>query len=192
MKNTKNELINEFNRILIATDSHPRPMTDEEYKEFIRGVYTTSGESTWGPEVSEETVELDLPKATEEENLPGWPKKIRMSDGSMRVFNSPKEWMESVKERFPKTETPEKKFSDEEVMEMIKEDPSNVVTNLMLQRKPEYKHLMYPMLKSFVNWMTETGVNVKKGTLPYEETAYMLNELEKEIERKEAEKSNKD
>lgn len=173
MKNSRDELMEQFNRILVATDGGPRPMTEDEYKEFMRGVYTSSGESGWAPETPEK---LEKPEAIKP-SPPGWPKEVKMPDGTTKIFRSPEEWRESVKKR----------YSDEEVMKMIEEDPSHVVTNLMLQRKPEYKHLIYPMLDALVNWVQKTGVTPEKGTLIHKEMEYMLNEVEKNNDLKAAE-----
>jgi len=219
MKNSRDELMEEFSRILIATEGMPRPMTEEEYKELARGVYSTSGESTWepdiGPEldpselitgysVSGEGAEIEPAKKPEKpkpepeppeeeiESPPGWPKKVKLPDGSTKIFRSPEEWRKAVREREGRPE-PEKKseFSDEEVMEMIKKDPSDVVTNFMLQRKPEYKHLMYDIMKAFVDWITKNNIPVEKGGIMHNEMLYMLDELEREADRLDAEKAQK-
>lgn len=182
--------MSEFSIILSATDEMPRPMTPEEYNEsLMKGIYSTpEGESEWEPP--------DRPKVEEKKTYePGWPKKIELPDGSIKIFHSPEEWRKSTEERFKKThvapeETPTEpaetgKYSDEEVKRMIAEDPSHVVTNLMLQRKPEYKKFMYDMLKSLVDWVTDSNISPKKGTVLYDEADYMLNELNKNLDEKE-------
>lgn len=199
----------EYSRILTATDGKPRPMTEEEYRELERGVYTTSGETEWEPDVgpeiqpeeyivSEEEVEFEPskeePETPEElelkevESPPGWPKKVKHQDGTVAVYRTPEEWREAARKKYD-LPGPKPEYSDEEVLKMVKEDPSHVVTNLMLQRKPEYRKFIYPILKAFVDWMTETGVSPERGTMLYEETDYMLKELEREADLKEAEKN---
>jgi len=169
-------------------------MTEEEYKEFARGVYTTSGESEWtptpeaAPEVGPEVLEPEE-KEEEIESPPGWPKKVKLPDGSIKTLRSPEEWRKIVREREGRPEPKsEPKHSDEEVKKMIKEDPSHVVTNLMLQRKPEYKHLMYDILKAFVDWVTENDIPVEKGGIMHNEMLYMLDELEREADLMDIEK----
>jgi hypothetical protein len=212
MKNSRDELMEEFNRILVATDGNPRPMTEEEYRELARGVYTSSGESTWEPDIGSEPdpsklltepavkeieelkpepeEEMEEPKPEPEEEIespPGWPKKVKLPDGSTKVLRSPEEWRKIVREREgrPKPE-PKPEYNDKEVMEMIKEDPADVVTNLMLQRKPEYRHLMYDVLKAFVDWITENDIPVEKDGIIQTEILYMLDELEREADQLEA------
>jgi hypothetical protein len=216
MKNTRDELMEEYSRILTATDESPRPMTDEEYRNLERGIYSTPvGETTWEPPGKFETLDIsDVSPSTpvdestwnplsepesvsekpivEEIGRPGdWPKKVKLPDGSTKEIGSLDEWRELVKEREP-SKMKEKKYSDEEVMEMIKKDPSDVVTGLMLQRKPEYRHLMYPIIKAFVDWLTETGLPVEKNSIMHNELLYMFGKLKrkdylKEVERQEKE-----
>jgi hypothetical protein len=199
MKNTRDELMEEFSRILTATDGKPRPMTEEEYRDLERGIYSTHGEGAeWHPEGMKAPVEPEPikeepgPVEVEEEveSPPGWPKKVKHQDGTEAVYRTPEEWREAARKKYdlPEPKPSEPEYSDEEVMKMIQKDPSDVVTNLMLHRKPEYRKFMYPMLKAFVDWMTETGVHPERGTMLYEETIYMLDELERQADLEDAEK----
>lgn len=78
-------------------------------------------------------------------------------------------------------EKPVAEHSDAEVLEMIKADPMDVVTNQMLHRKPEYQKidLLMPMARGMVDFMSEANISPEKGTLLYEETTHILNLLEK-------------
>lgn len=229
MKNTRDEIIEDFLKLLsTASDEEykkPIPMTEEEYKNLEKGIWSSSGETTWTPgftgEPSGETTWAPgLPKTpapqpqlrpepkpepeVEEEK----PFKVKMPDGSVKSFRDVQEWREDARKRSqrpeeptptsepePKTESTEskdKEYSDEEVMQMIKEDPGHVATNLMLQRKPEYSKFIYPLLKSLVDWATETEVPVEKGGMLYEEMNWMLEVLEDAATFKEIQKLNRD
>jgi len=85
----------------------------------------------------------------------------------------------------------DKKYDDDKVIEMIKKDPVNVATNLMLQRKPEYSKFIYPLLKSLVDWASNSGIDLKKGDLLYDEMEYMMNVLEEGADLAEVKKINR-
>jgi hypothetical protein len=238
MKNTRDEIMEEFYSLLSNA-----AMSPEEYEQLQLGNYSTSGETEWSPSTEEPATSgesewtPDLPKPIVEdwvekwegskEEMPeeseddepaeeGWPKTVKMQDGSKRVFKSLKEWREDARKRkgkpveepkVPESEpeievevepesAPEEpklgleesstesgaEYSDEEVMQMIEEDPANVVTNLMLQRKPEYSKFMYPMLKSLMDWLVESGSQAKPGDILYDEAEYMLERLEESVD----------
>lgn len=123
MKNTRDELMEEYDRILTAAHGKPRPMTEEEYRELERGSYSTSGEGTeWSPStevVSGEgaewnPVEKEIVAPEVPESPSGWPKKVELPDGSVEIMRSPEEWRKSITERDPKR-------ADEETLEKMKE-----------------------------------------------------------------------
>lgn len=82
-------------------------------------------------------------------------------------------------------EQPYVEYSDEKVLEMIIKDPSHVVTNLMLHRKPEYQklNLLLPMARSITEWMAKTGISPEQGTPLYDETNYILDLIEQIAEK---------
>lgn len=129
MKNTKDELIEEYSRILTATNGKPRSMTEEEYMDFIkRREPVVSGEGaefrpTEYDVVSGEGAELNPPEspmAPEAESPLGWPKEVKLPDGSTVLMKSPEEWRNSIKER--RTNTP----NDEEVLSKMTEMKNTV------------------------------------------------------------------
>ena len=187
----------EYIKILAATAGKPRPMTQEEYRDLEKGNYSTSGESSWGesspspePEVEPMAVpvEEEAPKKPKEDKVivspKGWPKKVKLQDGSVREIRSPKEWRDLVKDR-----SKDQKYSEQEVRKMIKDDPMHVVTNLMLQRKPEHKDLMFDMLKSLVDWVTDNNLDIQaeNNKIISDEMNYMLEKLEGDASMREAE-----
>lgn len=90
-----------------------------------------------------------------------------------------------VSYKYHPKEQPYVEYSDQEVLEMIAKDPSHVVTNLMLHRKPEYQKLdlLLPMAKSITGWMAKSGISPEQGTPLYDETNYILDLIEQIAEK---------
>jgi len=115
-----------------------------------------SGESEWSPEEEKSSGESEWGQEPEVD-----PAGIDIDEGSPSL-------------------------SDEELLKMIEKDPIHVVTNLMIQRKPEYQRLeiIHPLLKGTIEWMTEAKMETQEGQLLYDETKFMLELMEAEVDKK--------
>lgn len=121
----------------------------------------------------EKVREMRIP--THEELFPQKPEEsVKLED----VPEKPKSSMSGEREWAFEGELDEK--TKNEVMQMIKEDPIHVMTNLMIQRKPEFQNVkfMLPLARGVVGWLSKSNISPEQGTLLYDESSYILNLLE--------------
>lgn len=198
---TRDEILDNFVKMLkVAEDENMAPMTGEQYKDLMSGIYTTpQGESEWSPEGLKPNIqsgESEWEPSGEEEIKPDLGYKYHPDE---KVYRGPRREEDPLKGRYSKKpneeekkpEVGKEKMSDQELLLKIEKEPEHLVTNLMIQRDPEYADFdtIHRLVKSLYNWMEKNKINPEEGSILYEESMYMLDLLNKKLDEKESEKS---
>lgn len=189
MGRTKNEIFEEYIRILAQDFDTPIPMTPEQYEALQRGEYASSGpETEWSPDQSEEPKEKQEYRYNPEE----------------KVYRGPRREDDPLKGRYskkPKDKEPEANPSSGEsewqvespkdsgapdILDTIKSDPIHATVELKLHRSPDADfNTVYVLAESLHKWLKGSGFDPEPGTLLYNEIKYMLKFLNDKVEEKE-------
>ena len=201
---TRDEIFENFVELLkVAGEEDDTTMTEEQYKNLMGGIYSTQqGETEWNPHGTKPDVskiqsgETTWEPTDEEEVKPDLGYKYHPDE---KVYRGPRREGDPLKGRYSKKpkkeeEKPEvgkEKMSDQELLSMIEKEPEHLVTNLMIQRDPEYADFdtIHRLVKSLYSWMEKNKINPEEGSILYEESMYMLDFLNKKLDEKESDKS---